>query len=122
MPQGWPANVANAAAALVGTGARPPIALLVVPDGWGRTQTLDAAVALFEERGVHTDARPRPPRRTDATEAITAALGDGGVLVVDDAHWLDESSTQLLATIVDDAAADRGDRRDRRAPAARRHR
>jgi hypothetical protein len=121
---GWPANVAQAAARIAGSGERRPVALLVLPDGWGRSQTLDATSELLEARGLRPvrvagrvtdrDADLAPLREVAGSGsgtgrgavkalrgALEDALGTDGVLLVDDAHWLDGASVRVLAGLVE---------------------
>ncbi len=121
----WPGHVERTAARVVG-GAKLPVAALVAADGTGRTETLDRVVELLERDdvvAVRLSAR-RADREVrfaslepllDGKEPGKGAAGErtararlaercaGSVLVVDDAHWLDDASRRTLAALADEA-------------------
>jgi DNA-binding CsgD family transcriptional regulator len=122
-----PGHVQRTADRLAGAGDAPPLAVLVAADGTGRTETLDALVAVLDARSIGSvavagrradrdvafgallptiDQPPAKPTRRSVRSSLAETLaGTGRVLVVDDGHLLDADSADVLLGLVDDARA-----------------
>jgi DNA-binding CsgD family transcriptional regulator len=121
----WPGHVERTAARVVND-TRLPIAALVASDGTGRTETLACVVEVLEGLDVTTvrvagrradrDVRfaaleelfeGKVPGKGSAGERAgrtqVAERCAGAVLMVDDAHWLDDASRRVVAALAEEA-------------------
>jgi DNA-binding CsgD family transcriptional regulator len=122
----WPGHVERTAARVVGD-AKLPVAALVAADGTGRTEALARVVEVLDAADVTTvrvagrradrevrfaaleelfDGKPPGKGATGERSGRTklAELCAGSVLVVDDAHWLDDATRRVLAALAEEAA------------------
>jgi len=128
-----PGHVQRRVARLASPAAGPLLAVLVAPDGSGRTETLDAleehltdqqlrVVRITGRRADHdtpfaglqgllgdTELPPGKKAERRARDALRTALTDNRVvLVLDDAHWADAASLGVIAALVDEGGEDIG--------------
>ena len=122
----WPGHVERTAARVVGD-AKRPVAALVAADGTGRSEALSCIVEILDAADVPTmrvsGRRADREVRFAALEELfdgkapgkgaggersgrtkLAELCAGSVLVVDDAHWLDDATRRVLAALAEEAA------------------
>ncbi|HEX6310492.1 MAG TPA: hypothetical protein VF152_02570, partial [Acidimicrobiia bacterium] len=121
---GPPSYVQRVVEQIVGDRSAPPTGAVVAPGGYGKREVLDAIVDALEEREVAVirviarrlehdvpfaaietllDGDPPKPGGAGERRARTAVAGrlGRGVLVVDDAQWLDPSSLRVLVAVAE---------------------
>jgi DNA-binding CsgD family transcriptional regulator len=102
VPVSWPRHIERVAAQLVGDPSARPVAILVAPDGTGRTHALDAVADLLNRAG-HTTERVSARRSTPDIRSVLGVAAE--TVVIDDAHWCDDASITAIEDVVVDGGS-----------------